>query len=143
MAKKSPVDYAEDDLGVHEVYEDAQGVNAALGTALDDYKEQAKRIRQANDTIEQREYELAGELKGEQPDISQEALKRAIREAHQTDETLVQMRKVLNSAHGKQEDAHARIEHSKYRLRVLSARMNELGGLLAFLAAAKSAAARQ
>lgn len=141
--KKSPLAYAEDDLGVHEVYEEAQEAHEALKGALDTYAEQAKRIRQANDSVEQREFELAGEYRGQQHDMSQEALKRAIREAHRTDETLITMRKVLHDAQGKQEDAHAAIEQNKYRLRVLSARMNELGGLLAFLGAAKAASAQR
>jgi len=142
VSKQSPVTYAEDTLGVHTVYSDAQDVHEELDKNLGIYATQAKRIRQANDAIDQREFDLAGELKAEDPSLSIEGMKRAIKDAHRTDETLNKMRKVLYDAQGKQEDAYAESETCKYRLRVLSARMNELGGLLAFLAAAKSAAAR-
>jgi len=143
VTRQTPVDYAEGTLGVHDVYEQAQEAHTALRSALDTYAAEAKRIRQANDGVEQREHDLAAELRGETPDMSQEALKRALKDAHRTDETLVSMRKVLHDAQGKQEDAHAAIESNKYRLRVLSARMNELGGLLSFFASAKNAAAQR
>jgi hypothetical protein len=133
-----PRNYAENDLGVHRVYEDTDQPLADLNEALDEYAKQSQRIRQANDRIEQTEYELASDLRGESPDLSQEALKRALKEKHRTDEQLVSMRGVIMDAQHKQEQAHARAEMAKYRLRVLSARMNELGGLLAFYAAVKN-----
>lgn len=131
------VDYAERDLGVHAIHADSEQPLADLDAALNVYREQAARIRRAHDGIDRREHELASDLRASDGNVSQEAIKRHLKEQHQTDDFLCQMRDVLRDAQSKQEEAHAVIELSKYRLRVISARMNELGGLLAFYAAAK------
>jgi predicted nucleic acid-binding Zn-ribbon protein len=129
--------YAEDTLGVHDVYEQAQEAHGSLESALDAYAAQASIIRSTHDAIEQREYELASALKAYDPSMSQEALKRALRDAQRTDDELVSLRIALHSAQAEQEKAHALVETNKYRLRYLSARLNELGGLLAYYASVK------
>lgn len=137
MSDKNPVSYAERTLGVHEVYDEAIAAHTALSKALTDYADQAAAIRGMHDAAEQREYTLALELREQFPDMSNAALDRAIKDMRRSDEDLKAIRANLFEAQSLQEQAHAEIEKNKYRLRVLSARLNELGGLLAFYAAAK------
>jgi chromosome segregation ATPase len=143
MSKKNPVAYAEEDLGVHAAYRDAREAQEALDAALDTYASCAATIRSVHDSIDQRKYELANQVRGEKHDISQTALDRALKDFERTDDELISLRTQLMERQDEQEVAHAAITKNKYRLRVLSARMNELGGLLAFLASAKNAAAQR
>lgn len=136
--KATPVTYAEDNLGVHEVYNNSMAAHDDLNASLGDHAREAKELRRLHDEVDTREYELATEVRASDPTISQEALKRAIRDAQQTDESIIALRRSIRDAQDRQEDAQALVEMNKYRLRVLSARMNELGGLLAFYAAVKS-----
>ena len=143
MSKKNPVQYAEDDLGVHAVYADAREAQEALDAALDKYSQCASVIRSVHDSIDQRKFELASQIRAEKHDISQNALDRALKESERSDEQLIALRSQLLEKQDEQEVAHAVIEKNKYRLRVLSARMTELGGMLAYLASAKNAATAQ
>jgi hypothetical protein len=141
--KQTPVDYAEDVLGVHAVATEADDVHAALASHLAVHATAASTIRSLNDRIDAREFELAGEIRSEHPDISQTALERAIKDARQSDDVMRGLRRELRDVQSEQDLAQADIERNKYRLRVLSARMNELGGLLAFYGAAKVSATQR
>jgi predicted nucleic acid-binding Zn-ribbon protein len=143
MTRSTPVSYAENELKVHAVHDDALAAHETLTGALDEYAAASRTIRSTHEAIERREHVLASDIKGGDPGMSQEALKRALKDAQHTDDELVSLRAALHQAQDRQNNSYAVIEREKYRLRVLSARMNELGGLLSFYAAAKTAAAQQ
>lgn len=143
MGKQNPIAYAEDTLNVHGVHSEASQAYAALEEALDQYTELGRVIREVTDAIETREYDLVAAHRGENPDISQAALDRWLKEQVHKDETLSDLHRDLRTAQDGQAAKHAEVDKNKYRLRVLTARMNELGGLLTFLAAAKYATVQQ
>lgn len=139
----NPIEYAEEMLRVHAVHADAEAAHTALETALDHYAKSAQLIREITASIETREYDLVAEHRGANPDISQAALDRWLKEQVHADDTLKELHADLRTAQDHQAQEHADVEKNKYRLRVLSARMNELGGLLTFYAAAKYVAAQK
>jgi hypothetical protein len=142
-AKQTPVDYAEQVLDVHHVYDEASGAFEDLDAALIAYTAAAQELRSLNSRIEEREYQLAEMARVERPDISQAALDRLVKDSRHDDQPLRAIYADQRRAHDEQALADADIQRSKYRLRVLTARMNQLGGLLTFYAAAKATALPQ
>lgn len=132
------VDYAENTLDVHGVYEQAQEAEVELRDALAQVTDMAHTLRRIADETEHREFELACDIRAEHHGISQEALKRELRESHFTDEQLSQLRDDRLQAQHYHDEASERVQVAKYRLKVLTARMAELGGLLNFYAATKA-----
>lgn len=143
MAKQTPVAYAEGTLGVHDVYEQSLEAHKQLEAALGLYADAAASIREINGAIEAREYDLVAAHRGENPDISLSALDRWLKDQRHADDSLRELRDDLLNKQADSDSAHVNIEKYKYRLRVLSARMNELGGLLNFFASAKMAAQKR
>lgn len=139
--KKDPVTYAEVDLKVHDTFHDAWEVNEAHSAAVVRRVGHLTKLREVRDDIEHREHEIVTELRGKYMDASEAALSRTIKLAFKDDphlQSLVRMERVIQ---GEVDGTDAEIDSLKSTLKLLTARLTELGGLLNFYAAAKSAAA--
>lgn len=134
------VKFAKDQLGVDEVYAEALDVHAKLEQSLTDIVRHSKEVRRLNDDIEAREVDVIIELRAANPDASGAAVERMAKEAYVSDQRLKELRETLRAEQHQHDLCQSAITASKYRLRILSARLNELGGLTAFYAATKGGA---
>ena len=131
--------YAEQKLGVHKVYEDAQEALAGLDDMLASLDVALDNRRASDDDIMAREMDLTIQERGKHPDHSEAALARHIKEVHHKDETLRDLRYKRRNQHATVSGLELDIEHRKYKIKVLVARMEQLGGYFNFLAAVKNA----
>lgn len=135
--EKKAVQYAEQTLGVHATFEQANELLAELESALHDLVAAAQAIRRLNDSLETRELELTIEARADNSEASGAAIERIVKETRLTDDDYTSMKADLRSRQQEHDEAEAQVTLLKYRLRVLSGRLNELGGLTTFYAATK------
>ena len=133
------LDYAENTLGVHKVFEEALAFEKELDeitTALD--KAQDAR-RDLDAQIEDREMNLLIEERGKHPDHSQAAFDRHLKEVYFKDDTLKRLKMSRDAKSGEVNGLQLDHDFIKQRMRVRAARMEELGGYFSFLAVTKQA----
>lgn len=135
--------YAEDQLGVHTVFEETVELTAELDTLLGELDKAQDAKRLLIEEYADREVELISEMRGVHPNMSDTRFKSEFKGWERTD-------KVLHELRAKQADAQATIQGLDYdlevvrtRIKVGTARMVELGGYLQYLAAVKIAAQSQ
>lgn len=132
------VNYAEQMLHVHEVYDEAKAALEGLRHAQRAVIDLAAERRQLNETMTDVEMVLAGETRAANPDLSQAAFERMMKEVLHADGDLKRLRARSMELQSKHEEAEAAVREHEFILRVKAARMEELGGLLAFYGASKS-----
>lgn len=137
VKKMTPVNYAEDVLNVHGVYKEAEEAHTDLEQALSSHVDAQALVREIANSIEDREHDLAIELRGDNPDLSQSAFERLVKDKIREDDRLKKLRSDMREALSRRDEAEQKIEGRKYHLRILEARMKELGGLLTFYASVK------
>lgn len=134
------LEYAEDVLGVHQVYDDSQALLKELDEAMTALDAAIDARRTLDDKIEDHQMEvliaLRGTLGGE---ISQAAFDKRLKETYNRDQTLRRLKQDRNAKAGEASGLELDIEHIKYRLKVAVGRMEELGGYFNFLAVTKYA----
>lgn len=140
--KKNPVAYAEEDLKVHDTFHDAVNVNEALSVAIMRRVGQSALLRETRDDIEQREHEITTDLSGKLMGESLAAFQRSFKMACKDDPRLKTLHNMERVTQGEIDGTDAEIESLKATLKLLTARLTELGGLLNFYASAKLAATR-
>jgi len=131
------VQYAEQELGVHKVYEEANAFLADLDmqmTALDAVLDTRRTL---DEKISDYEMDLAIEERGKHADHSEAAFARHLKEVLHKDQTLRDLKQERNTAASKASGLELDIEHTKYKIKVRVARMEELNGLLQFYGVAK------
>lgn len=134
----NPVKYAEETLDVHGPWREAQ----ALLTEQENLSSQIVSIRHAirgsEDTLREREFDLLNDAL-----VTSQSSATARKEAHKqitaTDFQCTEARTIISTYKNSLEESEARLHFIERKLHVLTARMNELGGLLQFYAAAKLA----
>jgi len=131
--------YAENTLGVHRVYEEAQASLAKLDETLTELDTAIDTRRALDDQIADREMELLIEERGKHATMSEAAFGRHLKEVHYKDETLRDLRQKHRSAAGVVSGLELDLKFIESRIRVEAGRLNELGGYLQFLAALKNA----
>lgn len=139
MAAKNPVEYAESVLDVHGVWNEAQERLAAHEEAKNAYLAALTSIRWTENQIATREAEIVAEERGTHPDMKITEFKQHVATVQATDETTVDFRGVLADQKAIRDEAEQGMKHHDLGVRALTARMNELAGLLDFYAAAKEA----
>lgn len=142
MAKQNPVEYAEGTLGVHQVWDEANDRLVAHEVVKDRYLASLSGIRYVEQQIATREGEIVAEQRGEHPDMKIMEFKQHIAAVMATDEKAVELNTSLAEEKDIRDAAKADMQHHELGLQALTARMNELAGLLEFYAAAKQAASR-
>lgn len=131
------VGYAETSLNVHAVYEEAQAALGTLRRFMDDSTHLSDWKRRVQEELTDREMMVVSEERAANPDMSQAAFDRHIKIVLQLDGTMIALRGKVLDLQLKLDEANASVAHSEATIRVLTSRMHELGGLLAFYAAAK------
>ncbi len=137
-AARKALDYAENQLGVHLVYEDALKVHGQLDALMTDLGEARDTKRELESKIQDREFEIMSDERSKHPEMSATAMDKHLKLAYHGDPTLQQLhtehRAVVNNVDGME------LDRSAYEadIRIAVARMTELGGYLQYLAVIKT-----
>lgn len=134
----NPVSYAEDVLGVHAVWVEADERLAAHGKLVRERADLHKQIRTIKTRIVDRETDLTVDAPSAFPDASATERTRLLKVAFHKDAALQDMRAEEDDLQATLDMIDADVRHHETGLRVLSARMEELAGLLHFYASARS-----
>lgn len=139
MAGAKALKYAEDVLRVHSVYDEAK----ALVAEADKLRVSIANMRKLKATAEtiylDAEYDFISDLRGANKDMSQTAFDKFAKQEVHRDPHLRSMRGDLAEEHHKIEQAEGNLSTVRNRIEITTARMHELGGYLAYLAAVKEA----
>lgn len=132
--------YAEENLGVHKVYEEVLADLEALDVLLADLDKAQDRRREVDDEYADREIELISEMRGVHPNMSDTRFKSEFKGWERTDKVLTKLRVELNSVHGDIQGLEFDRSLLVLRIKAKSSRLEELGGYLNYLAAVKTQA---
>jgi hypothetical protein len=131
------LEYAEDQLGVHRVFDITTELAVELDTKLGELDKAQDAKRLLADEYADREVELISEMRGVHSSMSDTRFKSEFKRWEWTDEKLREIRSrqatVLADIQGLEYD----LEVVRTRIKVGTARMVELGGYLQYLAAVK------
>jgi hypothetical protein len=135
--------YAEVTLGVHKTWERVQQLLEDLDSTLADLDKAQDRKRDLNEKFADREVELIDEMRTVHVSMSDTRFQGEMKMWKRQDKKLMAVQadinKVLSEIQGLEYDA----DLMKLRIKAGSARLEELGGYLHYLAAVKSAATPQ
>lgn len=131
----NPVVYAEKSLNVHGVFEDATASLIAHGELVDQAGVLRQQIRNVAAQLEDREALIASELRAKYHEMSENALGPVVKRAVHDDAEHTVLRQEERDLRNTLDSVDAQLGHEEKVLGVLTARMNELGGLLTFYAA--------
>jgi len=139
MANKS-IEYAELQLGVHEVYERATAAQTELDSILTRLAEASDKKRDLEAKIQDREMEVASDEWISHPDMAVTRMDKHLKTALNADDKLrvlhADLRMVLGDIEGMQYDKT--MEQNNVTIAV--ARMTQMGGYFNYLAACKTSA---
>ena len=132
--------YAEDELGVHEVFKEVvEELNALEVTLQELDKAQALR-RELDEKYADREVELVHEMRGIHPSMTDTRFKSEWRGWERSDVKLRDIRIELMKVKGDISTLEVKVEVSRSIIKAGCARMEQLGGYLNYLAAVKNRA---
>ena len=132
--------YAESDLGVHKVHQDAEALAGLLDGVHENLAKVITERRELDDKIEDRQMEIMIVERGRASELSQAAMDRRLKEKYHTDKELIDLRKKRSVASSKASTLELEADTLKYRLKAKVARMEELAGYFQYLAALKTEA---
>lgn len=135
--------YAEDQLGVNQVYEMACGHLEDLDVSTSDLDKALDRKRELEEKYADAEVDLINEKRGLHPDISDTKFRQELKVWEREDDALNQLRIDLNSVKSEIQGLEFDLSIIKARIQVGSARLVELGGYLNYLTAVKNQAENQ
>jgi len=130
--------YAENNLGVHEVWQEAKTLLGQMEQAVSQVDKARSEKRRLEDRILDEEARLLIEERSKHPDQSEAAFKSQYSARKRIDPQLLQLRADLNDVSDKLDTFQSQVEVLKYDLRIKTARLDELGGYLQYLAAIKA-----
>lgn len=134
----NPVTYAEVDLGVHATYESAKRSLDRI-EELDDQISGLRGLkRNGEEMVAEAEYRVTADVWSDSSYTSQAARDKAIKLALAADDATVTARAGVRMLADQIETLESARSVERIRAEIEIARMNELGGYLAYLAAAKS-----
>lgn len=135
----NPVEYAENQLGVHAIWQAAESELQTHGKAIEELKACNRRISDLRIQLEDRERDVANETDLSEC-TSKTAIKETIKAAIESDSAAIKLRKEIATVETDKAAHDLDARHAKYGVELHSARLVELGGLLNFYAAAKTQA---
>ncbi len=139
MSGDRSVSYAEGVLGVHDAYDRAKEAQADLKEAQRAVIEWADQKRQISEVIADRTADFTSDERAAHSTLSATAFEQHLKIALQHDADLKRLRSEYMVAQRNHDTAEAAIREAEFRCRTYGARMEELGGLLHFYAAVKTA----
>lgn len=131
------ITYAEEDLGIHKVYESAKVAANSLDECLTKLSEQRDRKRLTDQTIIDREMELAEAERGKHPDMSQAAMDKHLKVLFNKDEFIRELTSHLRDILSEIDGLECDRDIFETEIKINTARMFELGGYMQYLAAVK------
>lgn len=137
---KNAVQYAEDDLGVHEVWDEAQRRLNQHEDAKNIYLTAMRQVRELKEQMRTREMEIVSDERGTNPDMKVTAFREHVKVCFENDADLTDYRSTLAMLESDKDRAKADMDHHALGVQATTARMSELAGLLNFYSAAKAAA---
>lgn len=138
MSSARAIKYAENRLGVHEVYDTVEDAIKQLDSLLADLDKAQDSRRKLDDEYADREVEMIGEKRGMHPSMSDTRFKSEMRIWEREDPKLSELRSKLSEVRGEIQGLEYDAEILRHRIKAGSSRMEELGGYLNYLAAVRS-----
>jgi hypothetical protein len=135
--------FAHDTLGVERVYEAATKAHNDLAAALERVVKTASDRRRIDDEITDHEMTIIAAERGRHADLSQAAFDKHIKQVLWDAPQLAELRSQRAEVQTAHERADADADLARGRIRLESARMEELGGLLTFYASTKFASGQR
>ena len=135
----NPVTYAEETLGVHKIYDEALAIQSELDTLMTDLDKVHDKRRDTELRLTDREMEIFFDERSTHTEMSATALDQHVKLVRHKDEDHQLLRSQLNALRGEVGGLEIDVDFAKARLRTVQVRMEQLGGYLNFLAAAKNA----
>ena len=139
----NPVQYAEDVLNVHGVFDEAESVYIRYTTALDAHTDNVAAVRTLREGLADAEAEVSVRERAANPDQSVTAFEKHLKDVLRNDSEVRKIRHNLMEAQYAADQSEADIKRHDGKLKMLAARMEELGGLLNYFAATKMAASKK
>lgn len=130
--------YAEKDLGVHTVYQEATAALQNLDEVVTDLDKAQDERRYLAEDIAQWEADLTLRERGANSEMSATAFEQYLKLAKQNDKDLKRLRQQMIGLHSRIQGLEYDMEMLKLKVRVKVARMNELGGYFAYLVQLKA-----
>lgn len=125
--------YAENELGVHKVYETATKASADLTTEHSKLLEARARRRDLTEQIADREAAVLKNIRDNHTDLSVTAQDAKAKIERRTDQELRTMRTALLAAQRAEDEAEQKIKELNKTIDIATARMIQLGGYFPFL----------
>jgi hypothetical protein len=133
------LDYAEKTLGVHSVYDEARSVQEQHARAMTDLADFFRVKRKVTSEIADREADVIVDERSKHPDHSHAAMERHLKTEFRRDAKLQELRGRLLDIDSAIDEAEFRSRSYEAQLRLLTARIEQLGGYFNYLAAVKTA----
>lgn len=131
--------YAEEQIGVHKVYEDAKQARVALDGCLTDLGKARDQKRDLEFRLHDREMEVAADEYGKHPDMAQTRMDKHLKRALAQDDDWRELREQLSKVTGDIEGLEFDRSVFEADIRIAVSRLQELGGYFQYLAAIKQA----
>lgn len=131
--------YAEEQIGVHKVYEDAKTARTALDGCLTDLGKARDQKRDLEFRLHDREMEVAADEYGKHPDMAQVRMDKHLKRALSQDDDWRELREQLSKVSGDIEGLEFDRSVFEADIRIAVSRLQELGGYFQYLAAIKQA----
>lgn len=135
----NPVQYAEETLGVHDVWAECRERLAQHDASRTTYLDAVAQLRDLKAAVQTREAEITSDQRGEHPDMKITAFKEHLKVAFEEDTVHTAYRDEIAEQEIRRDNAESEMRHHELGIRALTARMHELAGLLEFYGAAKRA----
>lgn len=139
MGSNRAISYAEDKLGVHRTWVEAEQLTSQL---TDLYRTQANfetETRNLDADIERKRQSILVEEAGLNTDMAPTAFERHVKLAYARSQELATMNQLRLDAMARRDSITAQVKSVEYNHRAHVARLNELGGYFKYLSAVKEA----
>jgi hypothetical protein len=136
---KNAVKYAEENLGVHVVWDEAQTRLEQHDDAKNTYLTALRSVRDVKEKMRAREMTIVSDERGKFPDMKVTPFRDHIKAEFEADVVLSALRDELAGHESDRDRAKADMDHHSLGVQATTARMSELAGLLNFYSAAKAA----
>lgn len=133
------IQYAEDTLGVHAVYERCQSLRDSLTIKVGELAGLRHKKRESEAMLSDLEFELISEQAAIHSDLSQTAFNAHMKMFLSKDTTMRELRKVIREKQAHIDEVEGIKSVLEADIRIESSRMTELGGYFQYLAAVKLA----
>lgn len=135
--------YAEDTLGVHTVYEEAVAFQEALKTFLKELDELKSQKRNMTRLLDDRKMDLISDHRAKHPEQSQAAFDNHMKTVFHRDDSIAQCKLEISVIESSLDRKGSEVHLAEQNLKILIARMEELGGYLHYLGVLKASASNK